>query len=103
MKDGSDELARQLAKAFVDGDAATLKKVGINCIVCHNTKAIIHKWQDGEPVKGVIYGSKDGAHPDATYRAMKKSVIMGEAVAWTVPWNRAHLEFPNPLNLVSLM
>ena len=80
VKDGSDELARQLAKAFVDGDAATLKKVGINCIVCHNTKAIVHKWQDGEPVKGVIYGSKDG-HILMRHKTMKKSVIKGEAVA----------------------
>ncbi len=81
LKDGTDELAQQLAKAFVDGDAATLRKVGINCIVCHNTKAIVHKWQDGEPEKGVIYGSKDGAHPDGTYKTMKKSAIMSEAVA----------------------
>jgi len=81
VKSGSDELAQQLAKAFVDADAATLKKVGINCLVCHNTKAIVHKWQDGEPEKGVVYGSKDGAHPDKVYTAMKKSVIMKEAVA----------------------
>ena len=97
VKDGSDELARQLAKAFVDSDAATLKKVGINCIVCHNTKAIVHKWQDGEPVKGVIYGSKDGAHPDATYKTMKKSVIMGEAVACgQCHGTGPNLEFPQP-------
>ena len=48
-------------------------------------------------VKGVIYGSKDGAHPDATYKTMKKSVIMGEASCMrTVPWNRPNLEFPQP-------
>lgn len=97
VKDGSDELARQLAKAFADGDAATLKKVGINCIVCHNTKAIVHKWQDGEPEKGVIYGSKDGAHPDATYKTMKKSVILGEAVACgQCHGTGPNLEFPQP-------
>jgi nitrate/TMAO reductase-like tetraheme cytochrome c subunit len=103
MKDGSDELAQQLAKAFVDADAATLKKVGINCVVCHNTKAIVHKWQDGEPEKGVIYGSKEGAHPDKTYTAMKKSVIMKEAVAC----GQCHglgpnLEFPQPSQCATL-
>ena len=97
LTDGSDELAQQLAKAFVDGDAATLKKVGINCITCHNTKAIVHKWQDGEPEKGVIYGSKDGAHPDKTYTTMKKSVIMGEAVACgQCHGTGPNLEFPQP-------
>jgi nitrate/TMAO reductase-like tetraheme cytochrome c subunit len=80
LKDGSDELAQQLAKAFVDADAATLKKVGINCIVCHNTKAIVHKWQDGEPEKGVIYGSKEGAHADKAYPTLKKTAIIKEAV-----------------------
>jgi len=97
MKDGTDELAQQLATAFVDGDAATLKKVGINCIVCHNTKAIVHKWQDGEPEKGVIYGSKDGAHPDKTFTAMKKTAIIGEAVmCGQCHGTGPNLEFPQP-------
>ena len=97
LKDGSDELAQQLAKAFVDADTATLLKVGINCIVCHNTKAIVHKWQDGEPEKGVIYGSKDGAHSDKIYTTMKKSVIMEEAVACgQCHGTGPNLEFPQP-------
>lgn len=97
VKDGSDELAQQLAKAFVDADAATLKKVGINCLTCHNTKAIVHKWQDGEPEKGVVYGSKDGAHADKMYTAMKKSMIMKEAVACgQCHGTGPNLEFPQP-------
>ena len=79
-KDATDEVAQQIAKAFEDGDKATLAKVNINCLVCHNIKAIVHKWQDGEPEKGVIYGTKDGAHGDKMYSTMKKSVIMKEAV-----------------------
>jgi nitrate/TMAO reductase-like tetraheme cytochrome c subunit len=97
LKDGTDELAQQIAKAFIDGDKATLVKVGINCVVCHNTKAIVHKWQDGEPEKGVIYGSKDGAHPDAAYKTMKKSVILSEAVACgQCHGSGPNLDFPQP-------
>lgn len=77
----TDDIARELAEALVKQDAATVKKVGITCIVCHNTKAIIYGWQDGKPEKNVIYGSKDGSHPDAIYKTMKKVVTMGEAVA----------------------
>ncbi len=97
LKDGTDQLAQQLAKAFIDGDAATLKKVGINCLVCHNTKAIVHKWQDGEPEANVIYGSKDGVHPDAKYKTMKKSAIMSEAVlCGQCHGTGPNLEFPQP-------
>ena len=97
IKDATDEVAQQIATAFIAGDKATLEKLGITCIVCHNTKAIIHKWQDGEPEAGVIYGSKDGAHPDKKYKTMKKSAIMSEAVLC----GQCHglgpnLEFPQP-------
>ena len=97
IKDATDEVAQQLAKAFEDGDKATLAKVNINCLVCHNIKAIVHKWQDGEPEKGVIYGTKDGAHGDKMYSTMKKSVIMKEAVACgQCHGTGPNLEFPQP-------
>ena len=81
IKDATDGVAQELTKAFIDGDRAVLGKVGVNCVVCHNTKAIIHKWQDGEPEKGVVYGSKEGAHGgDPAYPTMKRSVVMKEAV-----------------------
>jgi hypothetical protein len=103
LKDGTDELARQLAEAFLKADAETLKKVSINCIVCHNTKAIVHKWQDGEPETGVLYGSKEGPHGDSTYKIIKKSVIMSEAVMC----GQCHglgpnLEFPQPSQCATL-
>jgi hypothetical protein len=103
LKDGSDELAQQLAKAFVAADAATLKKVGINCIVCHNTKAIVHKWQDGEPEKGVIYGSKEGAHADKAYPTLKKTAIIKEAVmCGQCHGTGPNLEFPQPSQCATL-
>ena len=109
IKDATDEVAQQLAKAFVDADRTTLAKVNINCIVCHNTKAIVHKWQDGEPDKDVIYGGKDGAHCDKdgncdkVYTKMKKSVIMNESVMC----GQCHglgpnFEFPQPSQCATL-
>ena len=80
LKDATDAVAQQIAKAVIDGDTATLEKVSINCIVCHNRKAIVHKLVDGEPEPNVIYGSKEGSHGDKMFTAMKKSLIMKESI-----------------------
>lgn len=86
IKDATDAVAQEIAKAAIDGAAgdedakAKLKKLGINCLVCHNQKALIHKWTDGEPEAGVIYGNKEGAHADAKFKALKKSPIMKESI-----------------------
>lgn len=57
-----------------------LKSVNISCLVCHNRNAITHKWQDGYPKAGTVYGSKDGDHPSAKFPKMAASPIMGEAI-----------------------
>jgi cytochrome c-type biogenesis protein CcmH/NrfF len=80
LKDATDAVAQQIAKAVIDGDTATLEKVNINCIICHNRKALIHKSVDGEAEKNVIYGSKEGAHGDKMFTALKKSPIMKESI-----------------------
>lgn len=86
IKDATDAVAQEIAQAAIDGAAgdeaaqAKLKKVGINCLICHNQKALIHKWTDGEPEPNVIYGNKEGAHPDAKFKALKKSPIMKESI-----------------------
>jgi nitrate/TMAO reductase-like tetraheme cytochrome c subunit len=86
IESATDKVAQEIARAVLDGAAgdaaavARLKTVGINCLVCHNSKALIHKWVDGEPLPNVIYGTKDGAHPDARFSAMRKSPIMQESI-----------------------
>jgi Zn-finger protein len=82
LKDATDDVAREIVKAYLadPADKKTLNKLGINCLVCHNTRAIARKWQDGDPEPGVIYGTKEGAHPDKIYTKMKKSPIIKEAV-----------------------
>jgi len=86
IKDATDAVAQEIAQAAIDGAAgdeaakAKLKKIGINCLICHNQKALIHKWTDGEPEAGVIYGNKEGAHADAKFKTLKKSPIIKESI-----------------------
>ncbi len=86
LQDAEDSVAQEIVKAvyaYSAGDEkaeSTLKKLSINCMVCHNRNAIIHKWVDGFPEKGVVYGSKDGVHADTANPKMKKSPIMGESI-----------------------
>ncbi len=87
LEEAEDSVAQEIVRniyAFVDkGDekaAEVLQQLNINCLVCHNRNAIVHKWTDGYPKKGVIYGSKDGEHPDAVHKTMKKSLIMKESI-----------------------
>lgn len=67
-------------KAAAEIEEAKLKSVNINCLVCHNRNAITHKWQDGYPKAGVVYGSKEGDHPSDKFPKMAVSPIMSEAI-----------------------
>ncbi len=58
----------------------TLLSLNINCLVCHNRNAITHKWTDGYPQDGVVYGMSDGAHDDENFPLMKTSPIMSESI-----------------------
>jgi len=76
-----DSVAVELAEALIAKDSAKVAKLQITCVVCHNTKAIIHKRELGEPEKGVLYGKKDVAsHGDKTYSKVKTSAIMKDSV-----------------------
>jgi hypothetical protein len=92
LADATDEVAQEIvSNVYVYADpkvsdeardkaAAKLEKVSINCLVCHQRNAITHKWVDGFPQKNEVYGSGEGAHPDASHPVMKKSPIMSESI-----------------------
>ena len=92
IAEATDDVAKEIVKnAFIFTDpkssdeereksVSKLSKVSINCIVCHQRNAIIHKWVDGFPEKDTVYGSKDGAHADAMYPKMKTSPIIHESI-----------------------
>lgn len=66
--------------ATAEKEAAKLKGLDINCLICHNRNAITHKWTDGYPQKAVVYGSQNGDHPSDTFPKMARSPIMSESI-----------------------
>jgi len=71
---------RKQDSATFEKEQAKLKGLNINCLVCHNRQAIVHKWTDGYPQAGVVYGSMDGEHPSDKFPKMARSPIMGESI-----------------------
>ncbi len=100
----SNAFAIDYAKALLAQDKKRIGKLNINCISCHNTKAIIHRLQEGKPEKGVLYGRKVVAeHEDSTYKTVKKSSIFDHAIMC----GQCHglgpnLEFENPVQCATL-
>ncbi len=96
---GAKELAELLIKAR-NGDEEAWKKVeqvNINCLICHQEKAIVHKWLDGDIDRNAIYGKKEGAHFDAKYKVLKKSPVIGSAVfCGQCHGTGPNFEFPEP-------
>ncbi|MCX8070115.1 MAG: multiheme c-type cytochrome ExtKL, partial [Thermodesulfovibrionales bacterium] len=86
LKDATDNVAKEIVKniyAFTSGDekaAEQLEKLNINCLICHNRNAIIHKWTDGYPQKDAVYGSKEGAHASPSHPKLLKGPVQKEAI-----------------------
>lgn len=94
LADAEDSVAREIVEsiflwqeALKNGDAGTaaaeaekLKSLNINCLICHNRNAIVHKWTDGYPKVGEVYGSKEGAHDSPEFPVLKRSAIMSESI-----------------------
>ena len=99
-----DSVAVELAEALLAKDSATVAKLQITCIVCHNEKAIIHKRELGAPEKGVIYGSKNiSPHLDATFKTVKKSAIIKDPVfCGQCHGVGPNLEFDQPVQCATL-
>lgn len=108
-----DSVAAELAKALqaaaspdatdkVKADTkATVAKLQITCIVCHNTKAIIHKRELGEPVPGVIYSSKDNAgHPGG--KIVKSAIFKDSIYCGQCHGLGPNLEFDQPFQCANL-
>jgi len=94
LSDATDDVAREIVDDLLKWRDAVksknikaaravedkIKSLSINCLICHNRNAIVHKWTDGYPKTREVYGSKDGPHFCGVWPSMKKSPIMGEAV-----------------------
>ena len=99
-----DAFAADYAQALAAQDKARVSKLSITCIVCHNTKAIIHRLSEGQPEADVLYGSREVAsHDDEFFKKIKKSAIMDHAIMC----GQCHglgpnLEFENPVQCATL-
>lgn len=93
----TDEVAAELADAILKNDKATVRKLTISCLVCHNNKAIVH----GRPERNVVYGSKD--LPEDTGHLVKKSPLLKHSLMC----GQCHglgpvLEFEHPVQCATL-
>ena len=98
-----DNVAQEIVKAIFElrnpkvkreikkKDIEKLKKLNINCLVCHQEKAIVHKWVYGPPQRNAIYGSHNGEHPCEKYPILKKS----PQISWSIFCGQCHGLGPN--------
>lgn len=111
LADATDAVAQDIVATIQEWQAAieedeepriekarkTLTSLNINCLVCHNRNAVIHKWTDGFPEKDAVYGSHEGEHPDPKYPRLGRSAVMGESILCGQCHGQGpNFEFPNP-------
>lgn len=89
LADAEDSVAQEIVKLLYDfsktadldsPEAKKLQQLNINCLICHNRNAIIHKWTDGKPDPTAVYGSKEGPHMDGKYTKIKKGPVINESI-----------------------
>lgn len=95
LADAEDSVARELVGDFItwrdarkDNDVRTAKAIedklselSVNCLICHNRNAIVHKWTDGYPPSRAIYGAAaDKPHPAGKFPYIKQSPIQDDSL-----------------------
>ena len=91
LDEATDDVAREIVatiKAWMkeedddklDALEEKIASLNIGCLVCHQKKALIHKWADGYPQPDTVYGSQTGEHEDENHPKMGKAPALGEAI-----------------------
>jgi hypothetical protein len=111
LADATDAVAQEIVATIQEWQAAveeddatrierarkTLTSLNINCLVCHNRNAVIHKWTDGFPQKDTVYGSLEGEHADPKLPKMAKSLSLPESIfCGQCHGQGPNFELPNP-------
>ena len=96
----TDEVASEIAAAILSKDKATMSRLNINCLVCHNQKGVVH----GHPEKGMLYGTDSvSEHPDEGYKTIKASPIMKKsAMCGQCHGLGPNFEFEHPVQCATL-
>jgi hypothetical protein len=91
LEEATDDVAREIVATIrawkkEEDDAKfnqlqeKIASLNIGCMVCHNLKAIIHKWEDGYPQPNTVYGSQAGEHEFKKIPKMAKAPAHGESI-----------------------
>lgn len=80
LEEASDEVAQEIVKAVWEKDNDNLNKLSINCLICHQRNAIVHKWVHGYPQSNEIYGTEEMDHDDEQCDIVKKSPIIDQSI-----------------------
>ncbi|MCB2229045.1 MAG: cytochrome c family protein [Desulfarculaceae bacterium] len=68
----NDRVAKELAEVVWRDDKATVAKLNIGCLVCHQDKAVVHH----RPDTRALYGGREIEEHEGAFRAVKKSRFM---------------------------
>ena len=97
IKHATDAVAAEIAEAVIRGDKATIRKLNIGCLVCHNEKAVVH----GLPEKKVVYGNRDiKDHPGMPVR--KSPLLRNSLMCGQCHGLGPNLEFETPVQCATL-
>ncbi len=94
LADATDDVAREIVGDLLKWQDAVksknpkavkkledkIKSLSINCLICHNRNAVVHKWADGYPKTREVYGAKGGQHFCGLWPTLKESPVMAESV-----------------------
>jgi len=99
LDEATDDVAREIVKTIRDWMSASRKayddeayedvadelqekiaSLNISCLVCHNKKAIIHKWMDGYPQPDTIYALQEGEHDHPDFNKLGKAPALNESI-----------------------
>jgi hypothetical protein len=93
----TDSVAAEIAKAVLNNDKVTVRKLNIGCLVCHSQKAVVH----GRPDMNVIYGNNDiKDHSEMPVRKsplLKNSLMCGQCHGLG-----PNLEFETPVQCATI-
>lgn len=94
LDEATDDVAREIVatirawqKAYIEDEyekfdelTETIESLNIGCMVCHNKLAIVHKYADGYPQPGTVYGTQEGYHDDEETPEMAISPAITESI-----------------------
>ena len=80
LAEATDDVAQEIIRAVWAKDNKKLGVLSINCLICHQRNAVVHKWQFGTPKRNEIYGAFEGEHEDENHPYLRKNLILDQSI-----------------------